>query len=94
MVVPVLMTSCQFSEKPKSGPVTAQATITSSAAQKAVGDPAQRVTPEAKRSKAVSRGEWLAAYEVLVVDGIAPACPLPPRGAALIGAPAPPSRRG
>ena len=27
MVVPVLMTSCQVSEKPKSGPVTAQTTM-------------------------------------------------------------------
>src|SRR5262245_29662512 len=39
MVVPVLMTSCQVSEKPKIGPVTAQATITATAIMKAQGEP-------------------------------------------------------
>ena len=39
MVVPVLMTSCQVSEKSKSGPVIAQTTITVTARMNAQGDP-------------------------------------------------------
>jgi len=39
MVVPVLMTSCQVSEKWNSGPVSAQATMTSTAMKKIVGRP-------------------------------------------------------
>ena len=43
MVVPVLMTSCQVSEKPKIGPVTAQATTTASASTNVFALPAARV---------------------------------------------------
>ena len=39
MVVPVLMTSCQVSEKPKIGPVTAQTITADSAKMKASGRP-------------------------------------------------------
>jgi hypothetical protein len=34
IVVPVLMTSCQVSEKPKKGPETAQTRMTATAARK------------------------------------------------------------
>ena len=44
MVVPVLMTSCQVSEKPNSGPVTSQTTMTSTASAKAQELPVQAVT--------------------------------------------------
>jgi hypothetical protein len=37
MVVPVLMTSCQVSLKPKIGPVTSQTTTTAHAAKNAAG---------------------------------------------------------
>jgi hypothetical protein len=53
MVVPVLMVSCQTSEKPKTGPDKAHATTTATAA-KAVGLPAQREAAEATREKAFS----------------------------------------
>src|SRR5829696_2743329 len=49
MVVPVLMTSCQVSEKPKSGPVTAQTTTTPAATAKAGGRPVARAVHLAKR---------------------------------------------
>src|SRR5437016_14561694 len=39
MVVAVLMTSCQVSEKPKTGPVAAHTRITTTADQKAAADP-------------------------------------------------------
>ncbi len=39
IVVPVLITSCQVSEKPNSGPVAAQTTTTSAAVRNAQGDP-------------------------------------------------------
>ena len=42
MVVPVLMTSCQVSLKPKTGPVTAQTTIARRARPKVAGWPAAR----------------------------------------------------
>src|SRR6185503_2792756 len=41
MVVPVLITSCQVSEKPNSGPVAAQTSTVAQAAKNAVGDPAR-----------------------------------------------------
>ena len=44
MVVPVLMTSCQVSEKPKIGPVTAQTRTTPSASPNAHELPAHAVT--------------------------------------------------
>lgn len=44
MVVPVLITYCQFSEKWNIGPRQAQTSTVTSAPQKASGDPAQRVT--------------------------------------------------
>src|SRR3954451_7240964 len=40
IVVPVLMTNCQVSEKPKIGPVIAQTTITSTASINVVARPA------------------------------------------------------
>ncbi|MCY1462732.1 hypothetical protein D9M71_805380 [compost metagenome] len=52
MVVPVLMTSCQVSENPNMGRVMAQAATTPSASTNAVGEPAWRVAPPAKRSNA------------------------------------------
>ena len=39
MVVPVLITSCHVSEKPKSGPVIAHTTMTSTATTSAIGEP-------------------------------------------------------
>ena len=56
MVVPVLMASCQTSEKPKTGPDKAHATTTAAAAAMAAGLPAQREAAEAKREKAFSSG--------------------------------------
>jgi hypothetical protein len=50
MVVPVLMTSCQVSEKPKIGPVTTQARMTPAARMKLTGRPAQRAVACASRS--------------------------------------------
>src|SRR5438045_3943898 len=44
MVVLVLMTSCQVSEKPNIGPVTAQARIMASATMKAHGEPTASAT--------------------------------------------------
>src|SRR4029450_5226095 len=44
MVVPVLITSCQVSEKAKSGPVAAQTTITAKARPNASLLPVQRAT--------------------------------------------------
>ena len=55
MVVPVLMTSCQVSEKSKTGPVTAQTRTTPSAKAKAGTLPVKCVAREAKRSKT---GAW------------------------------------
>ena len=51
MVVPVLMTSCQVSEKPKIGPVTAQAATTATASQNVFALPAARVMAPLQRSK-------------------------------------------
>jgi hypothetical protein len=42
MVVPVLITSCQVSLNPNSGPVTAHNTIISTAAKKVIGLPLKR----------------------------------------------------
>ena len=50
IVVPVLITSCQVSEKPKSGPMAAQTMTTSAAAPIVQGVPAHRVIAEARRS--------------------------------------------
>lgn len=44
MVVPVLMTSCQVSEKWKTGPVIAQTIMTKNASMKAKGEPVAFVT--------------------------------------------------
>src|SRR5437762_589714 len=55
MVVPVLMTSCQVSEKPKNGPVTAQTTTVSKASKKAMVLPVQIVAQREKRSKRAPR---------------------------------------
>ena len=52
MVVPVLMTSCQSSEKWKTGPSAPHTRTVASAAQNAVGEPAHRVTLLAKRIRA------------------------------------------
>jgi hypothetical protein len=39
MVVPVLTMSCQVSEKPKKGPLTAHAMMTSTQSRNAIGRP-------------------------------------------------------
>src|SRR4029450_1364705 len=49
IVVPVLMTSCQVSLNPKSGPVRAHARITATARPNASGLPVARAVPLAKR---------------------------------------------
>src|SRR6185503_10004200 len=49
MVVPVLMTSCQVSLKPKSGPLTAQATMMPAAMKKVTGRPDARAVHLAMR---------------------------------------------
>ena len=51
IVVPVLITSCQVSEKPKMGPVMAQTRMMPRASAKAGTLPVKRVAAEAKRSK-------------------------------------------
>ncbi len=48
MVVPVLITSCQVSLKPNSGPVTNQTTITAAASMKVLGRPLVRAMLFAK----------------------------------------------
>lgn len=50
MVVPVLMTSCQVSEKANNGPVVAQTAITPTATPNAHEPPAHSVTRLANRS--------------------------------------------
>ena len=55
MVVPVLITSCQLSEKLKIGPVTPQAITTSSATMKAQCDPTPAATAQEKRRNQLSR---------------------------------------
>jgi hypothetical protein len=52
IVVPVLMMSCQVSEKPKIGPLTAHTTRTVTAAAKAQGRPAALEQAFANLSKA------------------------------------------
>ena len=49
IVVPVLMTSCQVSEKPKIGPVMPHTSTTATAPTKANGVPAAREHQRAKR---------------------------------------------
>ncbi|MNG31950.1 hypothetical protein D3C84_1178490 [compost metagenome] len=49
MVVPVLITSCQVSLKPKSGPLTIQASTTATATAKTGGRPEKRAAALAKR---------------------------------------------
>jgi len=49
IVVPVLMTSCQVSEKPKSGPVKAHKIMAETAVAKAAGWPAARAVHLANR---------------------------------------------
>src|SRR6187402_2094878 len=57
MVVPVLMTSCQVSEKPNTGPVAAQITITSRAAEKVQKLPAAwLVLPATLANSSVTAG--------------------------------------
>ena len=51
MVVDVLMTSCQVSLKPKSGPLIAQTMTAASASRNAVGRPGEMRRGDAKRSK-------------------------------------------
>ncbi len=50
MVVPVLITSCQVSEKLNSGPVTAQTTTSTTHARKAAGLPVTWAVQLAKRA--------------------------------------------
>src|SRR3954452_9062796 len=50
IVVPVLMTSCQVSDQPKSGPVAAQRRTTAQATTNAHGEPTQRSTLRASDS--------------------------------------------
>src|SRR5215813_9230649 len=49
IVVPVLMTNCHVSLKPKTGPVPAQTTITVTATRNATGRPVTRAVHLAKR---------------------------------------------
>ncbi|TCS88455.1 hypothetical protein EDD80_103320 [Anseongella ginsenosidimutans] len=51
IVVPVLITSCQVSENPKTGPVTIQALINPPATINAIGEPATWVDLSAILSK-------------------------------------------
>ncbi|GLS73047.1 hypothetical protein GCM10007890_50620 [Methylobacterium tardum] len=51
MVVPVLISNCHVSEKPKSGPLTAQARITAMLAAKVSGRPEARATLDEKFAK-------------------------------------------
>jgi len=51
MVVPVLMTNCQVSEKPNTGPEVAHRATAIDAMPKATGEPAHLVTRVANRSK-------------------------------------------
>ncbi len=51
IVVPVLMMSCQVSENPNTGPLTAQITNTIAATENAHGLPAARELCSANRSK-------------------------------------------
>ena len=57
MVVPVLITSCQTSEKPKIGPVTAQTITAPSARMKASGRPVKAaILPAiAVKSRSIAR---------------------------------------
>jgi len=50
MVVPVLITSCQVSEKPKTGPETSQTTMIATASRKVIGRP---------DSWAIQRAVWV-----------------------------------
>lgn len=54
MVVPVLMRSCQVSEKPKNGPEIAHATTMATHARKVIGLPAMWAIRLAKRAKSWS----------------------------------------
>ena len=68
MVVAVLMTSCQVSLNPKTGPSTAHSTMTATALTKVTGLPAARAVAVAKLAnldldaivlmRADSLGEW------------------------------------
>src|SRR5438045_2435127 len=49
MVVPVLITSCQVSEKPNSGPVPSHTSTTIAAKRKLSGEPTALAIPWAKR---------------------------------------------
>src|SRR3954463_5025353 len=61
MVVPVLMTSCQVSENPKMGPVTAHTTITNTAMSRATGDPSALMQP----STALLNVDFIAADSIV-----------------------------
>ena len=52
IVVPVLITSCQVSLKPNSGPVTTQTSTSSTASTKHSGRPVNRAAALARRVKA------------------------------------------
>jgi hypothetical protein len=54
MVVPVLITSCQFSEKPKKGPDTAQTRTTTTQIRKAGGLPVTLAVAFANLAKSLS----------------------------------------
>src|SRR5688500_15458356 len=56
MVVPVLMMSCHVSEKPKNGPLSAQATITSTQTTKVSGRPVACATVAANTAKTFDIG--------------------------------------
>src|SRR5437016_188509 len=60
MVVLVLMTSCQVSEKAKKGPLTSQMMIESTASPNAAELPDQSVARRESRARKGSRGGWLA----------------------------------
>src|SRR3954447_16569354 len=59
-VVPVLMTSCQVSEKPKNGPLAAQTTMVREAMPNAAELPDQSVARRENLARSDSRGAGLA----------------------------------
>lgn len=62
MVVPVFMTSCQVSEKPNTGPVTAHMIITTKAIIKAAGFPVAFVTILEKLLKNMDMGLFFSTH--------------------------------
>src|SRR5947209_17258191 len=62
IVVPVLMTSCQVFEKPKSGPLPAQMRITTNASRNAQADPTIAAVCSANRRKNICMSIYPSVY--------------------------------